>query len=260
MSLIVPLLLIGLCLVMALAWAVQRLTGRSGWIDVIWTLGVGAAGLAAAALADGAWERRLAAIVLIVLWSLRLGAHIASRSGVADDPRYARLIEDWGAAAAWRLFVFLQTQALAAFVLALAVLAAASNPAPFPGVLDLVGLAVAVVAIAGEGIADAQLARFRKSPQAPSEICEAGLWAYTRHPNYFFEWLFWCAWPLLALTASPWSWASLMAPAMMYWLLVHVSGVPPLEAHMLRSRGEAFADLQRRVNAFFPGPRRDGPR
>ncbi|MBB4449781.1 DUF1295 domain-containing protein, partial [Aliirhizobium cellulosilyticum] len=88
---------------------------------------------------------------------------------------------------------------------------------------------------------------------AKTEVCETGLWRYSRHPNYFFEWMFWCCWFLLA--ASP-SWLSLLAPLLMYWLLVHVSGIPPLEDHMLRSRGEKFRALQRRVNAFFPGPRR----
>jgi steroid 5-alpha reductase family enzyme len=88
-------------------------------------------------------------------------------------------------------------------------------------------------------------------------VMEIGLWRYSRHPNYFFEWLGWCAWPLLAITmAFGWSWLSLLAPLLMYWLLVHVSGIPPLERHMLASRGDKFRALQARVNAFFPGPRK----
>jgi steroid 5-alpha reductase family enzyme len=142
-------------------------------------------------------------------------------------------------------------------VLVLAVYLAASNDRIFPRTIDLLATMVALVALAGEALSDAQLSKFRKTPEAKTGICETGLWRYSRHPNYFFEWLFWCSLPLLALQAHGLSWASLAAPVMMYWLLVHVSGIPPLEEHMLKSRGEKFRALQRRVNAFFPGPRKN---
>lgn len=244
---------------MTMAWAVQRLTGLSGWIDTIWSFAVGIGGIGAAFLADGAYDRRIASAVLILTWSLRLGGHIASRThGAGEDPRYAKFIEEWGDQAGWRLFVFLQMQAFAAFILVTAVYLAATNPSPFPGIIDIIAIALAIVALGGEALSDLQLSRFRKSPQARTEVCEIGLWRYSRHPNYFFEWLFWCSWPLLAISGSPWTWLSLVAPIQMYWLLVHVSGIPPLEEHMLRSRGDKFRALQRRVNAFFPGPRKTG--
>lgn len=250
---------IGLSLAMTFAWAVQRKTGASGWIDTIWSFSIGLGGLVAILFAEGSPERRIAAFLIIAIWSIRLGSHIGSRTrGGGEDPRYAKLVEDWGSKASMRLFQFLQIQALAGFVLVLAVFVAASNTAAFPTLLDIGGILVALIALGGEAVSDRQLAAFRKTPQAKTEVCEEGLWRYSRHPNYFFEWLFWCAWPLLALTGpSPWSWASLLAPALMYWLLVHASGIPPLEEHMMRSRGEKFRSLQRRVNAFFPGPRKE---
>ena len=105
-----------------------------------------------------------------------------------------------------------------------------------------------LVAIVGEGVADAQLRRFR------GRVCDVGLWGYSRHPNYFFEWLGWLAYPLLAIDATrfDWAWLSLSGPAFMYWLLVHVSGIPFLEQHMVRSRGDAYRAYQQRVSAFFP--------
>lgn len=254
---------IGLSAAMASAWYVQRVTGSSGWVDTIWSLSVGLGGVAAALMPsdvplDG---RRVAVIVIVAIWSLRLGLHIAARTrGGGDDPRYAALIEQWGDDFSARLFWFLQVQALCAFVLVVAIYAAATNPAPFPTFFDLLALVIAVVAIAGEAIADAQLSSFRRQNRDRTKVCEDGLWRYSRHPNYFFEWLGWCAWPLLAINLSgehPWGWAALLAPLLMYVLLVHVSGIPPLEAHMLRSRGDAFRALQRRVNAFFPGPRHE---
>jgi steroid 5-alpha reductase family enzyme len=250
---------IGLSLAMMLAWGVQRATGSSGWIDTIWSFAVGLGGMAAAILADGDAGRRATVFILIAIWSIRLGSHIGARTrGGGEDPRYAKFIEEWGASAAVKLFVFLQVQALAAFILVLAVAVAVANPALFPRPLDIIAIVIAIVAIGGEALADAQLARFRKSPEAKASVCETGLWRYSRHPNYFFEWLGWCAWLFFALDFSgrfAWGWLAVLAPMLMYWLLVHVSGIPPLEDHMLRSRGEKFRALQRRVNAFFPGPR-----
>jgi len=251
-------LAIGLSVIMTAAWAVQRATGASGWIDTIWSVAVGLGGMAAALFAAGDAGRRAVAFVFVAIWSLRLGWHIAARTrGGGEDPRYEALIKEWGAAAAVRLWLFLQVQALAAFVLVLAVYLAAASAAPFPRFIDILAIGVAIIAIAGEALSDRQLAAFRKTPEAKTGVMERGLWAYSRHPNYFFEWLFWCTWPMMAISLPlGWSWLSLLAPVQMYWLLVHVSGIPPLEHHMLASRGEKFRALQARVNAFFPGPRK----
>ena len=253
------LLAIGLSLTMAGAWAIQRVTGMSGWIDTVWSAAVGLFGLVAVIFADGNDARRLVAGLLIFGWSARLGLHIAGRTRLGgEDPRYAKLIEDWGSAASFRLFLFLQVQALAAFILVLAVYLAGANADPF-GITDVLGIIIALIALGGEALADHQLSRFREQPHAKGAVCEVGLWRYSRHPNYFFEWLGWCAWPFLALSVdNGFSLLSLLAPILMYWLLVHVSGIPPLEEHMLRSRGDAFRALQKRVNAFFPGPRKQG--
>ncbi|NKM59378.1 DUF1295 domain-containing protein [Rhizobium anhuiense] len=249
-----------LSLAMVIAWAIQRVTGLSGWIDTIWSAAVGVGGMTAALFSNGDLDRRIALMTIIAAWALRLGGHIGSRTrGGSEDPRYARLIAEWGDSDAWRLFLFLQIQALAAFVLVLAVYLAANNGMAFPGFADGIAALIAAVALVGEAIADVQLSRFRKTPQAKTEVYEAGLWRYSRHPNYFFEWLFWCCWPLFAIAAPISSWLSILAPLLMYWLLVHVSGIPPLEEHMLRSRGEKFRALQIRVNAFFPAPRRQRP-
>lgn len=257
-AMLLLLLAIGLSVTMTGAWAIQRMTGASGWIDTIWSAAVGLGGMAAAVFATGDSGRRTAVFLVIAVWSLRLGSHIAVRThGAGEDPRYEKLIEEWGAAASLRLWLFLQVQATAAFVLVLAVYLAAASAEPFPRFVDLLAITIAVVAVAGEAISDRQLSAFRKTPEAKTGVMELGLWRYSRHPNYFFEWLFWCAWPLMAIGLPlGWSWLSLLAPFQMYWLLVHVSGIPPLEQHMLASRGENFRALQARVNAFFPGPRK----
>jgi steroid 5-alpha reductase family enzyme len=257
-------LAIGLALVMTGAWVIVVRTGKSGWIDAIWSLAVGAAGIVAALIATGSGTpttRQIVVAALAAIWSLRLGLHIAQRtvSGGGDDPRYAKLREEWGDAFPRRLLLFLQIQAACGFLLVLSILVAAHNPAPGLRVGDGLGALLLVAAIVGEGIADNQLVRFRADPANKGRVCDIGLWGVSRHPNYFFEWLGWLAYAVIAIDPTGgyvWGWIALAGPALMYWLLVYASGIPPLEAHMLRSRGDAFRAYQARVNAFWPGPPR----
>jgi steroid 5-alpha reductase family enzyme len=154
------------------------------------------------------------------------------------------------------MWLLVQKQALVSIPLALAVFLAAHNPGPLRA-QDYLAILVFVVAIGGEALADRELRSFRQIASHRAEICQAGLWRWSRHPNYFFEWLGWLGYPLLAIDLSGgygWGFLALLGPACMYWLLVHVSGIPPLEQHMLRTRGEAFRAWQARTNAFFPGP------
>lgn len=254
---LVFLLAIGLSVAMAGAWAIARHPGRSGWTDAVWSFAIGVFGVCAALSSPSGRAWLVAA--LIALWSIRLGVHIALRaSGGEDDPRYAELRRQWGAGFDKRLFGFLQIQALAGWLLTLAILIAARNPAPFPGWSDYAGAGLLLVAIVGEGLADVQLKNFRHHPANRRRVCDVGLWELSRHPNYFFEWLGWCAYAVIAIGPTvgfAWGWAALIGPLLMYWLLVHVSGIPPLEAHMLRSRGDAFRYVQRRVRAFWPIPK-----
>lgn len=249
---------------MAAAWAIAERTGQSGWVDSIWSCTVGLVGLAAALVpvagAPGISPRQMLVAGMVGLWAVRLGGHIALRTrGGGDDPRYAALRQQWGENARSQLFWFLQIQAASAFLLVVSILVAARNPAPGLTLLDGLGALVLLVAVLGEGVADAQLMRFRADLTHRGKVCDVGLWRLSRHPNYFFQWMGWLAYALIALNGIgpyPWGWLALSGPAFMYALLVHISGIPPLEAHMLRSRGAAFRAYQARVNAFFPGPPR----
>ena len=144
--------------------------------------------------------------------------------------------------------------------MALTAYLAAATPRPGLDGRDGLAAAVFVLAFAGEGIADQQMARFKQAPANRGRICDQGLWAWSRHPNYFFEWLGWLAYPIMAIEAGyPAGWLALSGPLIMYVLLVHVSGVPPLEAHLSRSRPAEFAAYAKNVSAFWPrAPRRPG--
>jgi steroid 5-alpha reductase family enzyme len=253
-------LAISLSLLMALAWVVQQRTGNSGWVDTIWTYSIGLVAAISALwpLGQGLSARKWLVAALVLLWAVRLGTHIAFRTmGGTDDPRYAVYAQEWGPAAPRRMFAFLQAQAFASVPLVFAVFLAAHAPRTPLGIQDYLGAAIALAAIGGEALADEQLRRFKIHPINTGRVCDVGLWRWSRHPNYFFEWFGWLAYPVIALSpAYPWGWASIAAPAIMYWILVHVTGIPPLEAQMLRSRGDRYRAYQARTSAFFPLPPR----
>lgn len=246
-----------LVLVMTAAWLLVMQAENGGWADTVWTFGVGAAAVTAVAVLSGGEPggRHLLAGALAALWSVRLGSYLYSRTrGKAEDARYADLRRTWGRAHPRRLFFFLQAQALAALPLVGAIAIAAHRPGPLD-LFDLAGTFVMLAGILGTAVSDRQLARFKADPAHRGRVCDVGLWSLSRHPNYFFEWLTWCAWPIIAFDPSGGyliGLAAVVAPTLMYYLLVHVSGLPPLEAHMERSRGAEFAAYKRRTPAFFP--------
>jgi steroid 5-alpha reductase family enzyme len=254
---------LSLAVLMAFAWVVQQRSGNSGWVDTIWTFAVGLVGACSALwplAGEGPNARQWLVAGLVAVWSLRLGTHIAIRTaGITDDPRYAAFAAEWGLNAPRRMFIFLQNQALGSVPLVFSIFVAAHVPAPALRVQDVLGAVILLIGIAGEALADAQLRRFRHEPGNHGKVCATGLWRWSRHPNYFFEWFGWLAYPVIGLSAGyAWGWACLLAPIFMYWILVHVTGIPPLEAQMLRSRGERYRAYQSRTSMFFPLPPREG--
>lgn len=250
-----------LSILMAGAFLVQQRTGNSGWVDTIWTFSLGLVGSLAALWPIGGSPsnaRQWLVAALVAVWSLRLGVHIAIRTAaISDDPRYAAFARQWGPDARRRMFVFLQNQALGTIPLVFAIFVAARFPSAALRWQDYAGALILFVGIAGEALADAQLKRFREISANTGRVCDVGLWRWSRHPNYFFEWFGWLAYPVIGLSADyPWGLATLLAPAFMYWILAHVTGIPPLEEQMLRSRGERYRDYQLRTSRFFPWPAR----
>jgi steroid 5-alpha reductase family enzyme len=254
---------LSLAILMAIAWTVQQRTGNSGWVDTIWTfsLGVVGAGSALWPVAGAAPNgRQWLVAALVVIWSLRLGVHIAVRTAaITDDPRYAAFASDWGLDAPRKMFIFLQNQGFGSIPLVFAIFVASRFPSDALRMADIIGALILLSGIAGEALADAQLKKFRDNPANKGRVCDAGLWRWSRHPNYFFEWFGWLAYPVIAISpAYAWGWATLLAPVFMYWILVHVTGIPPLEEQMLRSRGERYRDYQSRTSPFFPLPPQRG--
>lgn len=240
--------------VMAGLWAVQRRSGDAGIVDVGWAASLGAAGIAVAAFGDGDPLRRALAGAMIGLWGLRLAGYLfADRLGKDhEDGRYVNLRHYWGERAQPWFFVFFQAQAVIVVLFLLPLAAATANPRPL-GLGDVLAVFIWLVSVGGESLADRRLSRFRSDPANRGKTCREGLWRYSRHPNYFFEWLHWWAYVALAASADGWSWlVALLGPVLMLVFLYRLTGIPYTEAQALKSRGDDYREYQRTTSAFFP--------
>lgn len=253
-----PLLLgaAAISVVMFGAWLWQRAGGRAGIVDVAWTWSVGIlAVIYVTWVADGLLTRRVLLGLLGGLWSLRLGLHLLPRLFHAqEDERYRRMKAGWGRWAELRILLFYQSQALVAPLFALPMLVGGNSRADLNG-WDAIGVAIWCFAMLGEWQADRQLHQFRAAQENRGRVCQVGWWRYSRHPNYFFEWLHWCSYLPIAAFA-PWGWLAAIAPVAMFYFLNYVTGIPPAEEQAVASRGDAYREYQRTTSPFFPWPPR----
>ncbi len=254
-----------LIVTMAVGWVYQRRFSNAGFVDVFWTFGTGIAGVIVALFPAGAAEagyRQWLVAAIMAVWTVRLGFHMLLRVAPGpEDLRYVEFRKEWGGDFQRRLFWFMQKQAYGSILFPLAVFVAAHQPAPFPRFADFIAVTILVIAIGGEALADGQLIAFKANPANKGRICDRGLWSLSRHPNYFFEWLGWFAYPVMAIDFTgnyPWGLLALGAPALMYYVLVHYTGLPPLEAHMGRSRGAAWQEYKARTRILLPLPKASG--
>jgi steroid 5-alpha reductase family enzyme len=149
------------------------------------------------------------------------------------------------------MFVYFQLQAIAVAAFSLPFLVVIQNPRPPFGLHELAAVLLWLAAVSAEALADWQLARFRGKPCNSDRVCREGLWQYSRHPNYFFEWVHWWSYVVMALGAPGWP-LTLVGPVAMGWALVNVTGIPLAERQALLSRGEEYRDYQRTTSAFVP--------
>jgi steroid 5-alpha reductase family enzyme len=231
----------------------QRRTHDATAVDAGWAVSL--VGIAAlyALLAPGSLAHRVLIASMVGLENLRIARLVLARVGTGEDERYRELRQRWRARGReqTRFFVFFQAQAFLAAVLSIPILLVAFDPGPRLGALAWAGAALWLVAATLERAADRQLQRFKANPSNQGRTLRAGLWRYSRHPNYFFQWLTWVAYALVALEA-PHGWLGLIAPALMLYLVLFVTGVPPAEQSSLRSRGEDYRRYQRETSAFVP--------
>lgn len=243
----------GLALACLAGWLLQLKTHNAGHADVIWIFGLGGTALLYLLAGDGIAMPRLAAGGLVLVWTLRLGGHVLHRvvTETREDGRYRAMRERLGERIHLFHFFFFMAQGLLAWLFALPFWVIARHPGPAEPAWLIAGLSLGVLALAGEALADRQLSRWRADPANRGHTCRRGLWRYSRHPNYFSEWLHWLSYPLIAVGAplAGWTW---LAPVVMFFFLRFVTGIPYTEQQALKSRGEDYREYQRTTPAFFP--------
>ena len=156
--------------------------------------------------ASGETERKLLVILMVCLYAGRLGFFLLFNRviGKAEDARYQELRRSWGTHERWRMFGYFQLQAAAVTAFSLPFLVVIQNPRPPFGLGELAGLLLWIGAVSGEAVSDWQLSRFRARPWNRERVCRDGFWYWSRHPNYFFEWLHWWAYVVMAVGAPGW--------------------------------------------------------
>ncbi len=243
---------------MTAIWLVSLRLRDASIVDVFWGLGFLLAALVYAVLADGYWGRQILVVGLVAVWGLRLSLYILRRNwGKGEDPRYRVWREQAGGAFWWvSFFRVFMLQGVLLWVISAPLLAAQISDDPSRiSPTDLVGLLVWTVGFSFEAVGDYQLARFKRDPENKGRVMRSGLWAYTRHPNYFGDATVW--WGLFIIAAgTPGGYWTFFSPAIMTFLLVRVSGVALLERSQRATKPEYRAYVES-TSAFFPWfPRR----
>ena len=241
----------GVIALMLVIWTISLVIKDVSIVDIVWGLGF-------VLIAWIVWSRRgpdprlLLAAVLTTIWGLRLSGYLAWRNlGKGEDYRYVAMRRRYGSRF-WlvSLFVVFGLQGVLMWVVSLPVQAASGE---LFGLLDVAGICFWIVGLTFETVGDFQLARFKSEPANKGKVLDTGLWRYTRHPNYFGDFMVWWGLYLIALGGGAW-WTAI-GPLVMTALLIRYSGAGLLEKTIGRRRPE-YAEYVQKTNAFFPGPPR----
>jgi steroid 5-alpha reductase family enzyme len=236
------------------AWFfVAQALKRNDIADILWGTGFIVAAMTAMTLSEGMTPRGLLAAFLVVIWGVRLAAHIFMRNrGKGEDRRYRKWREEWGRHAVIRAFlqVFV-LQGLLMIIISIPVtFIIIFGQTPF-GVFDVLGVCIWLVGFTFEAVGDYQVVRFKRDPANKGKLMTRGLWTYTRHPNYFGEVTLWWGIYLIALSV-PQGWTTILGPLTITFLILKVSGIPLLEKKY--EGNSVFEEYKRRTSAFFPLP------
>lgn len=243
---------------MLVLWVLERRWRNASHVDAGWSAGIGILAIGYALVSSGDPWRRGVVAAMVGIWALRLTWHlIADRLGDRpEDGRYAELRKKWAPHSGFWFLLFFQLQAGFVVVFSLPAWVIVAKTTSFGSWTDIVGIVWFVGALIGLVSADRQLARWRADPAHRGRTCRAGLWAYSRHPNYFFEFLLWWSYAWLGWGADH-AWLTIAVPLFLLALLQFVTGIPYTEKQAIASRGDDYRAYQREVSRFIPWfPRR----
>jgi steroid 5-alpha reductase family enzyme len=239
---------------MLVVWGIALRISNLGIVDIAWSYAFLPIGAVFALETNGDPVRRCLVAGMAGIWSLRLGTHVGlrvMRAHPKEDVRYGKFRGEWGPKLKSTSFAFFQIQAISIAALSMIFLVPCMNPRTEITPLEWAGAAIWLVALAGESLADAQLKHFKANSANAGRICQSGLWNYSRHPNYFFEWLVWVGFFVFAWD-SPGGCFTVLCPGLMLFFLLRVTGIPLTEEFSVKSKGDAYRDYQHTTSAFVP--------
>jgi steroid 5-alpha reductase family enzyme len=240
----------------AALWLVSVRIRNAGIVDIFWGPFCALPGVLTYFLIDGASPRDAILAGLVALWALRLALHLGQRNfGHDEDYRYAAMRKKQGsdtAFARWSLIYVFLLQPVIAWTISLPVQLGQLGPDKPLGAVAMFGVVVFAVGLAFEAIGDAQLKAFKSDAANKGKLMTKGLWAWTRHPNYFGDACVWFGLAVIALE-SPLGWIGLISPFVMAHFLINVSGKALLERGMTKKYPE-YEAYKQSTSGFFPLP------
>jgi steroid 5-alpha reductase family enzyme len=238
---------------MFVLWLIQTRTKNAGIVDAGWAGSIGLLAAFYAGFGGGYRLRAWLVFAMVAFWSVRLTAYLLLTRviGQPEEGRYVTLRAKWKTGVNWKFLIFFEFQALLAVFLAMPFLYASRNTDPRLSLFEWGMAGLWAVSMAGEAAADLQLKKFKDNQANRGRVCTAGLWRYSRHPNYFFEFLIWVSWGFFAWNSPHGDWALLSPGAILYFILF-LTGIPPTERQALRSKGEEYKRYQQTTSAFVP--------
>jgi steroid 5-alpha reductase family enzyme len=257
LSLLLHIVLLSLAacsLVMAGVWIWAWKIKNAGVVDIFWSFNFPLIALILLLTGNAPAKRLFLICGMVLIWGARLGIYLLIRVGShlqEEEGRYKQLRTDWAPYSNAKFFAFFQMQAFSNVFLAIPFFLISLNTAAQLQFNEYVALGLWCLALLGEAFSDAQLKRFKSNNANKGKVCNVGLWKYSRHPNYFFEWVIWLSYFLFALSAH-WGAISVICPAVILFLLFKVTGIPMTEEQSLRTRGDAYREYQRTTSVFVP--------
>jgi steroid 5-alpha reductase family enzyme len=241
------------CGLMFVLWLIHLPMRNAAIVDAGWAGGLAILGIFYAVSSGTPWPHRALIGVMAGVWGIRLGLYLLLTRviGHPEEGRYQELRRKWVTNLPFKFLLFFESQAILDVILSVPFLLAVQNTSPELSPLEFAGAAIWFIAVIGEIASDAQLSSFKRNPANRGRTCNVGLWRYSRHPNYFFEWLVWMAFATVAL-AAPYGYLGLISPALILYFLLRVTGIPATEAQSLRSRGDEYRRYQQTTSAFVP--------
>ena len=238
---------------MLVLWLIHFPMKNAAIVDGGWAGGLALLAILYGTLAGGYGPRRILIGLMGAVWGLRLSLYLLLTRviGHPEEGRYVELRRKWVTNIPLKFLMFFEFQAVLCVLLSIPFLVAALNADPHVSSLEWGAVLLWLVALAGEVAADQQLHMFKSDGSNKGRTCRLGLWNYSRHPNYFFEWLIWVSYALFAL-ASPHGWIAVCAPLLMLYFLFKVTGIPATEAQALRTKGDDYRRYQESTSVFIP--------